>query len=179
MPQDWRRELLQLVIGSHDPMLQEDVNAILPVHVFNLSITAPDVIEDTHARLAGAFHRDGGPWRRSYMPRTVMVFVNEQPALSREQRRSAAQKEAHAALGAYWTALEGTLDPHKVNQAAQNAVVGDAEDVAAQILERFHPDDRLMLWFDFFNHDSARVVANMEAFMTRVVPRIREHAGGR
>ena len=43
-----------------------------------------------------------------------------------------------------------------------------------QILERFHPEDRLMLWFDFFNHDSARVIANMEAFMQGVAPRVLE-----
>jgi hypothetical protein len=108
-----------------------------------------------------------------------MVFINEQPNLSPERRRSTAQEEARAALSAYWTALEGTLDPEKVEKATHNAVIGNAADVTTQVLERFHPDDRLMLWFDFFNHDSARVIANMEAFMTRVVPRIREHIGSR
>ena len=173
VPQEWRRELVVPVIGSHDSRLQEDVNRILPVQVFNLSITRPEVIEDTHRRMHQAYHRAGGPWRRSYMPRTLMVFVNEEPQLSPTQRRAAATEEARAALGAYWMALEGTLDPSKVEKAADNAVVGNAEDVTAQILERFHPEDRLMLWFDFFNHDSRRVVANMEAFMTRVAPRVR------
>ena len=64
-----------------------------------------------------------------------------------------------------------------MGEAADNAVIGNAEDVGAQILERFHRDDRLMLWFDFFNHDSARVVANMEAFVTQVEPRIRAALG--
>ena len=73
---------------------------------------------------------------------------------------------------AYWTALEGTLDPKRVEGAADNALVGDVEDVAEQILERFHPEERLMLWFDFFNHDAARIAADMEAFMTGVKPRI-------
>ena len=76
------------------------------------------------------------------------------------------------ALGAYWTALEGTLDPAKVSNAADNAQVGNAADVAAQIAARFHPQDRLMLWFDFFNHDNARVIANMEAFMRQVGPAV-------
>jgi hypothetical protein len=75
-------------------------------------------------------------------------------------------------LGAYWTALEGTLDPAKVERAADNALIGNVEEVAAQARERFHPDDRLMLWFDFFNHDSARVIRNMEAWMAHVAPRI-------
>ena len=174
VPQDWRRELLQLVIGSHDPAQQESANRILPVQVFNLSITKPEIIEDTHQRMRNAYHRAGGPWQRTYMPRTVFVFLNEQPGLTPESRRAAARQEARAALGAYWTALEGTLDPRKVDDAADNAVVGNAEDVAQQIVQRFHPEDRLMLWFDFFNHDSARVVANMRAFMERVAPRVQE-----
>ena len=101
-----------------------------------------------------------------------MVFVNEQPGLSPAERSAAAQKEARKALSAYWHALEGTIDPAKIERAANNAVIGNAEEVAAQVAERFHPDDRAMLWFDFFNHDSARVVDNMRAFMERVVPRV-------
>jgi alkanesulfonate monooxygenase SsuD/methylene tetrahydromethanopterin reductase-like flavin-dependent oxidoreductase (luciferase family) len=174
VPQDWRRELLQLVIGSHDPRLQARVNEILPVHVFNLSITRPEVIEATHERMREAFHPDGGPWRRSYMPRTVFVFVNGEPDLSAEQQRAAAHEEARAAMGAYWTALEGTLDPKKVEKAADNALVGNPQDVAEQMVERFHPDDRLMLWFDFFQHDSPRVIRNMEVFMREVAPRVDE-----
>ncbi len=174
VPQEWRRELVQLVIGSHDPALQEAANGWAPVQVFNLSITQPEIIEDTHRRMTRAYHPSGGPWRREYMPRTVMVFLNEQPGLTPESRRAAAREEAAAALGAYWTALEGTLDPERTRKAADNSLVGNAEDVAQQICDRFHPDDRLMLWFDFFNHDAARVIANMEAFMTHVVPRVRE-----
>ncbi|TAH36381.1 MAG: LLM class flavin-dependent oxidoreductase [Planctomycetota bacterium] len=172
VPQEWRRDLLQLLIGSHDPALQEDVNQYLPVQVFNLSITRPEVIEDTHRRLTAAYHHSGGPWKRSYMPRTVLVFLNEEPGLTPAQRRAAAQEEAKAALGAYWTALEGTLDPRKLENAADNAVIGNAEDLAAQITQRFHPQDRLMLWFDFFNHDSPRVIRNMEAFTQRVIPQL-------
>lgn len=177
VPQEWRRDLLRLYIGSHEPRLQEEVNAFLPVRVFNLSITKPEVIEDTHRRLGEKYHASGGPWQRGYMPRTVFVFLNERPGLSPERRREAAKEEAKEALSAYWTALEGTLDPKKVEGAADNALVGNADDVARQMLERFHPDDRLMLWFDFFNHDSARVIANMEDFMSEVAPRVRAAAG--
>jgi hypothetical protein len=177
VPQAWRREIVQLLIGSHDPRLQEEINAHAPVQVFNLSITKPEIIEDTHRRMAAAYHPAGGPWQRAYMPRTVFVFVNEEPHRGPEARRAAALDEARAALSAYWTALEGTLDPSKVENAADNALVGNAADVASQMLERFHPQDRLMLWFDFFNHDCERVVANMEAFMHAVVPKVREAVG--
>ena len=152
--------------------MQEELNQILPVQVFNLSITQPHIIEDTHQRLTAAYHPSGGTWQRSYMPRTTFVFVNAQPHLNAEAQRAAAHEEAQLALGEYWKALEGTLDPSKVNNAAKNALIGNPADVAQQALERFHPEDRLMLWFDFFNHDSERVIQNMEAFKTQVVPLI-------
>ncbi len=99
-----------------------------------------------------------------------MVFLNEEEGLSSEERSQRAQAEAKSALGAYWTALEGTLDPAKVARATNNAVVGNAQEIAQQLKERFHPQDRLMLWFDFFNHDSDRVIRNMQMFQERVVP---------
>ena len=176
VPQEFRRELVQLVIGSHDPALQDLVNTIAPVQVFNLSITAPEVIEATHERMTRTYHPDGGAWERGHMPRTVFVFLNEEEGLSPQQRRDAAREEATAALSAYWTALQGTIDPDKISKAADNALVGDAHAVAAQIRERFHPEDRLMLWFDFFNHDSPRVVRNMTAFMERVRPLVEADA---
>ncbi|HEX2066102.1 MAG TPA: LLM class flavin-dependent oxidoreductase [Candidatus Thermoplasmatota archaeon] len=173
VPQEFRRDLLQLVVGSHDPHVQGMVNRFLPAHVANLSITAPAVIEATHQRMRRSFHPAGGPWKRTYMPRTVMVFLNEETGLTPAQRSQAAREESRKALAAYWSALEGTLDPKKVEGAADNAVVGNAEEVAQQ-LRRYRPDDRLMLWFDFFNHDSARVIRNMEAFMEKVTPLLRK-----
>ncbi|MEM6731004.1 MAG: luciferase, partial [Myxococcota bacterium] len=172
VPTDWRRELVTLVIGSHDPAMQTAANQWLPVQVFNLSITAPDVIEATHRRMQDSYH--GGGWQRRFMPRTTFVFLNDEDGLTPESQRAAAQEEARRALGAYWTALEGTLDPKKVEKATGNALVGNVDDVTKQALERFHPDDRLMLWFDFFNHDSARVMRNMRAFQEKVRPRIEE-----
>ena len=57
----------------------------------------------------------------------------------------------------------GGFDP------TRHATLRDAA-VAEQVRERYHDEDCLMLWFDFFNHDSARVVQNMRAFMDKVVP---------
>jgi alkanesulfonate monooxygenase SsuD/methylene tetrahydromethanopterin reductase-like flavin-dependent oxidoreductase (luciferase family) len=174
VPQAWRRELLELMIGSHDPALQIAANRILPVKVFNLSITQPAVIEATHQRMREAYHPAGGPWHRDHMPRTVFVFLNHEPGLGPAECRSHAEREARAALGAYWTALEGTLDPTKVEGAADNALIGNAEDLAEQMVARFDPDDRLMLWFDFFNHDVGRVIRNLQAFVREVAPRVAE-----
>jgi alkanesulfonate monooxygenase SsuD/methylene tetrahydromethanopterin reductase-like flavin-dependent oxidoreductase (luciferase family) len=172
IPQEWRQELLDLVLGSHDPPLQVACNQWRPVKTFNLSITPPAVIDATHARMRDCYHLDGGPWQRHYMPRTVFVFLNEEPGLAAAERSAAAHAEARQALGSYWGALEGTIDPMKVANAADNAVIGNAEEVAQQLAERFDPKDCVMAWFDFFNHDSERVVRNMEAFMQKVAPQV-------
>ncbi|MEE2829994.1 MAG: luciferase [Myxococcota bacterium] len=177
VPREWRRELLQLIIGSHEAGTQDFVNRFHPVQVFNLSITQPAIIEATHERMASSYHSSGGAWKRSYMPRTTFVFLNAQEGLTAEEQSAAAHSEARAALGAYWKALQGTLDPAKVEKAATNALIGNVEEVAAQMVERFHPDDRLMLWFDFFNHDNDRVIANMRAFMQQVAPRVSDLLG--
>jgi len=174
IPQSWNRDLLDLILGSHDPQLQKEVNKIRPVKVFNLSITPPEVIEATHERMATHFNSKGGKWERNYMPRTLMVFLNDEPNLSDSERTEAAKQEAKESLSSYWGALEGTIDPNKVSKAADNSVIGNVEEVAKQIAERFHPDDCIMTWFDFFNHDSPRVIRNMEAFMNKVVPRVKE-----
>lgn len=177
VPNTFNRDQLVLVAGTHDPDAQVFVNSILPVRVFNLSITQPEVIEATHERMRACFHPGGGTWKRSDMPRTSFVFLNDEPHLDMEQQRAEAHREAEQALGAYWNALEGTIDPSKVQNAAQNALIGNVEDVAQQLVARFHPKDRIMAWFDFFNHDSDRVCRNMRAYMQKVVPRVEELLG--
>ena len=172
IPQEWRQELLDLILGSHDPPLQVACNRWRPVKTFNLSITPPAAIDATHARMRDCYHLDGGPWQRHYMPRTVFVFLNEEPGLAAAERSAAAHAEARQALGSYWGALEGTIDPMKVASAADNAVIGNADEVAQQLAECFDSKDCVMAWFDFFNHDSERVVRNMEAFMQKVAPQV-------
>ena len=174
VPNAFDRNKLVLLAGTHDPKAQLFVNTILPVRVFNLSITQPEVIEATHERMHACFHPDGGSWKRSDMPRTSFVFLNDEQGLSPEEQRLAAHDEAQKALSAYWNALEGTIDPNKVQNAAQNALIGNVEDVAQQLVQRFHPGDRVMAWFDFFNHDSDRVCRNMRAYMEKVAPRVEE-----
>ena len=178
IPKEWRRDLLNLVLGSHDKHLQVEVNKWRPVQVFNLSITPPEIIEATHERMRNCYHEDGGAWNRSMMPRTVMVFLNDEDGLSEEERSLHAMEESKSSISTYWNALEGTIDPGKVEKAVDNAVIGNVDEVAQQLMERFHPDDRIMCWFDFFNHDNERVKRNMEAFMTKVVPIVNRGAEG-
>jgi alkanesulfonate monooxygenase SsuD/methylene tetrahydromethanopterin reductase-like flavin-dependent oxidoreductase (luciferase family) len=162
VPQEPRMDLLRLLIGSHDPQTQIFANTILPVGVFNLSITPGKEIEETNERMQKAY---AGTWERRMMPRTVLVFIADDPAQAAE--------EARDALSNYWRALEGTLDEAKVRNATNNALVGNAAAIIEQAKARFHPQDRLMLWFDFNNHDSKRVMKNMSDFMTQVVPALR------
>src|SRR5881394_218555 len=100
VPQEPSLDLLRLSIGSHDPATQIFANTILPVGVFNLSITPGDEIEKTNERMATHYHPAGGAWHRRLMPRTVLVFINDDPEKAKE--------EARDALSNYWRALEGT-----------------------------------------------------------------------
>ncbi len=172
IPADVDLSQLNLVIGSHDPATQKLANEFLPVSVFNLSITPADVIEKTHERMKSEFHRDGGPWQRSYMPRTALVYLDDSEGLSREEKTAKAHDKARSAWGAYLTAIQGTLDKEKVEKAVSNTLAGSPEDLAAQIKEKYHPEDRLMLWFDFNNHDNHDVCKSMKVFKEKVIPLI-------
>ena len=131
VPKSWPRNQLELIAGTHDSNAQEYVNKFMPVKVFNLSITSPEVIDSTHERMKRLFHKDGGEWQRRDMPRTTFVFLNAEKGLSPEEQSLRLHEEANLALGEYWKALEGTLDPSKVERAANNALIGNPSEVAA------------------------------------------------
>ena len=59
------------------------------------------------------YHPEGGAWKREYIHRTVMVFINDETGLSEEEKSVQAKLEAEKALSSYWGALEGTIDPMK------------------------------------------------------------------
>ena len=80
-----------MVAGTHDPRAQEFVNQFLPVKVFNLSITSPEVIDDTHQRMSQYFHESGVKWQRRDMPRTSFVFINDEDGLTPSQQSEAAK----------------------------------------------------------------------------------------
>ncbi len=156
--------LLNLTIGSHDPEVQILANEFLPVGVFNLSITPSQIIEETHQRMREHYNSAGGAWTRDKMPRTVLVFL--------DQDSKKAKLSAEKGWRNYWTAMEKTLDPKKVEQAVSNAIFGTPKEVAAQILEKYHKEDRLMLWFDFNNHDNENIKGQMRLFMDQVAPEL-------
>ncbi len=170
IPFDAPLEYLNLTIGAHWAEAHEVANQFLPCGVFNLSITPPEVIEATHERMKKTFHPTGGEWNRSHMPRTVLVFVSDDPNLSIEENDQKARDMATEANKAYWTAIQGTIDPVKLAAAVDNALAGHPETIVTQMKERFHPEDRLMLWFDFNNHNNESVSGAMKSFMEKVAP---------
>ena len=161
---------LNLTLGSHDEEAQILVNQFLPVGVFNLSITPSHEIEQTHERMKKHFNPAGGAWTRNRMPRTVLVFLNNDKNLSDSEKNQRAAGAARRAIENYWKAIEGTLQEERVANATNNALLGHPKEVIAQIRERFHPDDRLMLWFDFNNHNNEDVKQSMKWFMEDVAP---------
>ena len=160
IPKEADQSRINLTLGSHDPNLQVMANQYRPVRVFNLSITPQKVIDETHARMKEHYHQSGGPWQRHYMPRTAMIFLNE------DSKKAKAQAES--AWSNYWKAMEGTIDTKKVESAVSNTLAGSPEELKELINEKYHPEDRLMLWFDFNNHDNEEIKNSMKLFMEKV-----------
>ena len=168
IPKDVPIDLLKLTIGTHDRKIQVLANEYMPVGVFNLSITPPEVINKVHEHMAKAFHKDGGEWKREMMPRTALVYLDNQRGLSSEEQTARAVKKAESAWTNYWKAMEGTLDKEKVEKAVANTLAGSPQRLAELIKEKYHPEDRLMLWFDFNNHNNEDVKNSMRVFMNEV-----------
>jgi hypothetical protein len=165
IPFDSPLEYLRLTIGSHDKNAQIFANKFLPCGVFNLSITPDSEIEETHKRMMKYYNNSVTNWNRSLMPRTVLIFTSNKKTLSLESNRKIALEKANKSISNYWRAMEGTLDPEKVKKAVNNALIGTIEDINEQIEQRFNKDDRLMLWFDFNNHNNEEIKENMIDFM--------------
>jgi alkanesulfonate monooxygenase SsuD/methylene tetrahydromethanopterin reductase-like flavin-dependent oxidoreductase (luciferase family) len=172
VPKESPLETLRLYLGSTDIETAVRINQFHPCRIFNLSSTSAEAIDSTHQQMSKIYHPDGGLWKREYMPRTVMVFADASEDLNRQQRNERARSNAIDALRAWQLSMEGTVDEGKLPQRLNNAVYGSPEDVADQIEKMFHPDDTLMLWFDFNNHDSDAVERNMITFVEEVIPRL-------
>ena len=100
------------------------------------------------------------------------MFIDQTEGLSSEEQNKKAQKKAEKAWSNYWKAMEGTLDPEKVKKAVANAIYGSCQQVAKQIQTKYDANDRLMLWFDFNNHNNEDVKNSMTLFIDEVVPLI-------
>lgn len=155
---------LRVVLGSSDPEAFRFARRFWNVDLFNLSFTPPAKIEALHADLK----RSDPTWSRSRLPRTVLVFTD--PA------RAVAQQRASAALDTYIEAMRGTAQVPDKSVLLERALVGDASEIREQLApgarHGFHPEDRLMAWFEFNQLSSDEIRAQMRYFFEQVVERI-------
>lgn len=174
VPQEINLAQADFYLGTTDLLTVAVANRYLPCRVLNLSNTATEVIETTQIAMSKIYHQSGGGWQRDFMPRTVLVFLDANKARTPLQQSAYAQKRARSAMIAWQNAMEGTISEHKLSSEMQNAIVGNPDEVASQIKTNYHPKDRLMLWFDFNNHDSNMVENSMIEFSQYVIPRLQD-----
>ncbi len=158
----------QLVLGSHDPEALELAYQYWQMDLFNLSFTPPEQLEKTHQKMIQLNSGTKKPWKRSRLPRTVMVFIDP------DTRK--AQALAHSVLDVYIDAMKGTAQVPDKTVLLQRALVGDASEIRDQLHpenpRKFHPDDRLMLWFEFNQLDNDDIKGRMKYFFKEVAEKI-------
>lgn len=159
--------LLRFVLGSHDPLARDHGLRYADMDMFNLSFTPPAVIDQVHAAMNAKAVAAGRSWHRSRMPRTVLVFIDKDP--------KAAHERALHCFETYIEAMRGTVAMPDRNALMERALIGDAAMIRDQLMpdhpKGFHPDDRLMLWFEFNQTDGAAIEQQMQLFAEDVLPR--------
>ncbi|NBX76737.1 MAG: LLM class flavin-dependent oxidoreductase [Proteobacteria bacterium] len=159
---------LEIVLGSHDPLALDWGLKFWDLSLFNLSFTSPDKIEDLHRQMTQKYAGSSRVWNRGRLPRTVMVFIN--------QNRKKAYQLADQVLDNYIEAMRGTAQVPEKAVLLQRALVGDPSEVCEQMkpggVRGFHPEDRLMLWFEFNQLENEEIKDQMKLFFKEVVPRL-------
>jgi alkanesulfonate monooxygenase SsuD/methylene tetrahydromethanopterin reductase-like flavin-dependent oxidoreductase (luciferase family) len=165
-------ELLDLTVGSHDPVAQALANDFFDCGVFNLSITPSKIIESTHERMSEVYKKKNKTWNRDKMPRTVLVFLSDDTALDDAANDKLAKQKATKAVENYWKAMANTIDQQKIDAAVDNSIFGSPKTVIEKLKEKYNSDERLMIWFDFNNHDNEDIKQSMTTFMKKVKPKL-------
>lgn len=162
---DWKR-FMTIVLGSADPYARDHALRFGDLDLFNLSFTPPAQIDATHAVMRERYAEASKSWHRSRMPRTVLVFIDETNA--------AAERRASTCFDTYIEAMRGTVATPDKDVLMARALIGDPQRVKEQLApddpHAFHPDDRLMLWFEFNQADGAAIERQMRLFAEDVLP---------
>lgn len=157
---------LNFVLGSSCPVAREVGMKYADLDVFNLSFTPPAAIDGIHAEMFEKCKELGRVWNRSRLPRTVLVFIDQDPAKARRM--------AESCFDTYIEAMRGTAQVPDKAMLMERALIGDGAMIRQQLGPNdphgFKADDRLMLWFEFNQTDNAAVVAQMRQFATEVMP---------
>lgn len=168
VPRDISKEGLEIVLGSHDPVALDLGLQFWDLSLFNLSFTSPEQIEKLQQDMFKKAEKAKRSWSRSRLPRTVMVFI--------DQNRKKAYELADSVLTHYIEAMRGTtLVPDK-QVLLSRALVGDASEIREQLKpgaqRGFHRDDRIMLWFEFNQQDNQAIKQQMRYFFEEVASKL-------
>jgi len=157
---------LHFVLGSSDPWARDVGFAITDMDVFNLSFTPPEQLDKIHLEMTQVCSKGRKPWIRARLPRTVLVFIDQDPKL--------AQQRAEKCFDTYIEAMRGTVGTPPKETLLARALIGNPEMICEQLspqnARRFHADDRLMLWFEFNQSDNTEIVRQMKLFAEQVTP---------
>jgi alkanesulfonate monooxygenase SsuD/methylene tetrahydromethanopterin reductase-like flavin-dependent oxidoreductase (luciferase family) len=160
---------LNFVLGSGDPMAREVALRYGDPDVFNLSFTPPDILNKMHTSLADDYSKAGKAWARGRMPRTVLVFIDED--------ESKATAHAEHCFDTYIEAMRGTVKMPPREKLMERALIGTPEQINQQLHPEspngFDKDDRLMLWFEFNQTDNDLIINQMKLFSDKVMPNYR------
>lgn len=157
----------RFVLGSMDPLARELGLRHVDLDLFSLSVTPPATLEALHAEMRERSLAQGRVWHRSRMPRTSLIFIHKD--------RQKAYAMASRGLDVYIEGMRGTVSIPRKEDLLARVLVGDAAEVREQLapgnLRGFHPEDRLMLWFEFAQaHED--VVSEMRYFAEEVMPHL-------
>ena len=163
-------KFLNYVLGSHDPLARELGLKFADLDVFNLSFTPPDQLNKVHAEMTEHYRAAGRTWHRSRMPRTVLVFIDEDENIAR--------RNAESCFDTYIEAMRGTVKLPPREALMSRALIGTPEQIAAQMdpddAHGFDRDDRLMLWFEFNQTSHEAICHQMQLFAERVVTQFKD-----
>jgi hypothetical protein len=134
--------------------------------LFTLSFMSPEYINTLHAEMYAMNSPGRRPWHRKRLPRTVLVFMDTNPVKAHEK--------ASRAFDVYIEAMRGTVGMPAKDVLMSRALIGDGQSIREQLSpddpHGFHPDDRLMLWFEFNQPEHEAVCWEMRRFADEVMP---------
>lgn len=166
LDQDFCAQYLHFVLGSHDPMARELGLQFADLDIFNLSFTPPDKLNLIHEEMFAKYSEAGRVWHRSRLPRTVLVFIDEDADKARVM--------AEDCFDTYIEAMRGTVKMPPREALMARALIGEPAQMIEQLSpdsgHGFHPDDRLMLWFEFNQSCGEAIAAQMRLFADKVMP---------
>jgi hypothetical protein len=165
---------MNFVLGSHDPLARDHGLQFADLDIFNLSFTPPSQLAKVHDEMFVRYRESGRVWHRSRMPRTVLVFIDQNAHRARDM--------AASCFDVYIEAMRGTVALPPKDELMARALIGEPADLVEQLspgnANGFHPDERLMLWFEFNQNDHDAIKRQMRLFAEKVMPFVATTAAG-